>query len=104
MEPTIRSKRGSFLERGGLWVLGQAALMAGVVVLGLAFDGRRSWPHTWTLAGGAIMGAGGILALAGFASLRGGLTPFPKPRERARLVQDGVYSVMRHPLYTSVIS
>jgi protein-S-isoprenylcysteine O-methyltransferase Ste14 len=30
------------------------------------------------------------------------LTPFPKPRSEGRLVRSGIYSRVRHPLYTSV--
>ena len=31
-------------------------------------------------------------------------TPFPKPGEQAQLVRHGIYAVIRHPLYTSVIA
>jgi protein-S-isoprenylcysteine O-methyltransferase Ste14 len=31
------------------------------------------------------------------------LTPFPKPSEGAKLVQHGIYRLMRHPLYVAVI-
>ncbi len=50
------------------------------------------------------MWAGACVALAGALALGKNLTPFPKPAERARLVQNGIYSLIRHPLYTSVIS
>jgi protein-S-isoprenylcysteine O-methyltransferase Ste14 len=49
-----------------------------------------------------------LLALAAFCGLGGALvlgrnlTPFPKPSSTARLVQHGVYALIRHPLYTAV--
>ena len=49
-----------------------------------------------------IVGAG--IAIAGALALGRNLTPFPKPLEHAQLVRHGIYAVIRHPLYTSVIS
>ena len=92
----------SFLERGGVWVLGQFALMAGV------FASGWFWGHQWTsrltllLAVGLLVIAAAI-GLAGAIALGGNLTPFPKPDPRAMLVQHGVYAVVRHPLYASVL-
>ncbi len=50
------------------------------------------------------MAVGAGVALVGALGLGRNLTPFPKPAEQARLVQNGIYSLIRHPLYTSVIS
>ena len=49
-----------------------------------------------------VVGAG--IALAGALALGRNLTPFPKPTEQAQLVRHGIYAIIRHPLYTSVIS
>jgi protein-S-isoprenylcysteine O-methyltransferase Ste14 len=42
---------------------------------------------------------GGLLFVAGLLGLGRGLTPFPKPLPDARLVQSGVFSLARHPVY-----
>ena len=49
-----------------------------------------------------LVGAG--VALAGAMALGRNLTPFPKPSDSAQLVRHGIYAVIRHPLYTSVIA
>ena len=49
-----------------------------------------------------LVGAG--VALAGAMALGRNLTPFPKPSVSAQLVRHGIYAVIRHPLYTSVIT
>lgn len=50
-----------------------------------------------TLAGAGVFGTGGVLALGR------NLTPFPKPIEGGELVTTGVYSIVRHPIYTGLI-
>jgi protein-S-isoprenylcysteine O-methyltransferase Ste14 len=92
----------SFLERGGLWVLAQSALMIGVTVLGLIWPGDANWPAAF-LAGAALLVIGAYFGIAGVMALKTNRTPFPKPREDSQLVQHGIYSLARHPLYTSVI-
>jgi protein-S-isoprenylcysteine O-methyltransferase Ste14 len=92
---------GNFVQRGGLWVLGQSALLLAVLAGGvLCRGGWQSAPVT--SCGAVLLVAGAVVGLAGAAALRGHLTPFPKPASKARLVQSGVYSLMRHPLYTAV--
>jgi len=92
----------SFKERGGFWVIGQSVLMLAVIGLGIA------WREQWT--GGASAFAGGLLAafgawlgIAGVRLLGKNRTPFPKPQAGSTLVQTGVYRLVRHPLYASVI-
>lgn len=92
----------SFRERGGWWVIGQLVLMALVITFGFAFSNSLRWPGlVWLGAGLMILGGG--IALAGSISLGRRLTPFPKPQENSQLTRRGVYSLMRHPLYTSVM-
>jgi protein-S-isoprenylcysteine O-methyltransferase Ste14 len=66
------------------------------------------WRGQWNgrLGFWAGWGALAIAALCGIAGARAlgrNLTPFPKPDPAARFVQSGIYSLMRHPLYTAVI-
>ncbi len=48
---------------------------------------------------GAIAGIAIVLILKGLIDLGQSLTPLPYPREDGHLVQTGVYSWVRHPLY-----
>ena len=94
---------GNFLQRGGLWVLGQNLLLCVVLAAGILY------PHHWqnvplTLFGAILLLLAAGCGLAGTISLGRNLTPFPKPSASARLVQSGIYNHMRHPLYTAVFS
>ena len=92
---------GSFRERGGLWVLGQNALLGAVLLSGILY--RNQWQcFLLTLGGACLLLVAAGCGLAGAVSLGRSLTPFPKPSARARLVQTGIYRLMRHPLYAAV--
>ena len=91
----------TFLQRGGLWMLGQNSLL-GLVAAGGVFC-RNQWHNFPLIVCGALLlllSAG--CGLAGAISLGRNLTPFPKPSVSTRLVQTGIYRLMRHPLYTAV--
>lgn len=47
------------------------------------------------MVSGAILGIGGIIGIRRY------LTPLPYPVEHNRLVESGVYSLVRHPLYSA---
>jgi protein-S-isoprenylcysteine O-methyltransferase Ste14 len=92
----------SFAARGGWWVVAQSVLMLAVIALAVGF------PGDWTR--GPISGIGFLLfALGGYFGIAGVLvlgrnrTPFPQPRAGSELIQRGIYSRVRHPLYTSVM-
>ena len=92
---------GNFLQRGGLWVLGQSALLCALIAGGLLC--RNQWQSlvlTFCGAGLLLIAAG--CGLAGTVSLRRNLTPFPKPSASTTLVRTGIYGFIRHPLYTAV--
>jgi len=88
-------------RRGGGWVLVQSVLIVLVPVTAIVGPG---WPGALEpvlrIAGAALAVAG--VALAAFAARRLGrsLTPFPRPAETGRLVQDGPFRYVRHPVYT----
>lgn len=59
---------------------------------------------TWGVVVGIILGSlGGLLALLGTLRLGSNLTPFPRPKENSGLVDSGVYSVVRHPIYSGIM-
>jgi protein-S-isoprenylcysteine O-methyltransferase Ste14 len=88
--------------RGEGWVILQVGFIAAI-----ALSPRQHWPSevtalTWPLGMGlllvgASLGALGILALGLY------LTPFPRPRRGAELVERGVYGVIRNPIYAGLI-
>jgi protein-S-isoprenylcysteine O-methyltransferase Ste14 len=92
---------GNFLQRGGLWVLGQGVLLCAVVAGGLLC--RNQWQSlVLTLCGALLLMIATGCGVAGTVSLGRNLTPFPKPSASTELVQTGIYGLMRHPLYTAV--
>lgn len=89
-------------NRGEWYVLAQAALML-LVALAPRFDGTSPSRNGPALAAGIVLCVVG-LAFAMLASLQLGrsLSPYPRPKERARLVETGVFSVVRHPIYAGL--
>lgn len=74
-----------------------------LAVFGLSIACHASGSHPACAAAGIILTVlGGAVGLAGGVALRRALTPFPKPLPDAQLVRSGIYSRIRHPLYTSV--
>jgi protein-S-isoprenylcysteine O-methyltransferase Ste14 len=49
------------------------------------------------------MGAGALLALRGVVDLGSAMTPLPRPREGAQLVDSGAYRLVRHPVYGGIV-
>lgn len=93
--------------RGEGWVLGQFVLLALVLVAsfpGLASLGPRSAAEWAAVAAGiAGIAAGGLVVLSGFRDLGPSLTPMPRPRDDAGLVEDGIYARIRHPIYAGLV-
>lgn len=92
----------SFYERGGLWLLGQGALLLAVAVLAVRFRGTA--PRRGIAPAGAVLlGLGTGVISAGAIALGRNLTPFPKPSEPGQFVRRGIFSLIRHPVYTGVM-
>ncbi|MCC6179139.1 MAG: isoprenylcysteine carboxylmethyltransferase family protein [Chloroflexi bacterium] len=96
MSDTPRSFRG----RGGAWVVAQ--MPVGGAALLLALVGPRlpavlRCPLRWL--GLALIGGGGALFVGGARQLGSNLTPYPRPKDDATLVQTGLYRLVRHPIY-----
>lgn len=83
-------------------VLLQAVLLVALLLL----------PHgaVWPVGGFVVATAvvfltvGVILAVQGSATLGPALTPSPIPRQNAPLATDGIYAVVRNPIYTGLLS
>ena len=85
-----------------LWVIGQGLLFTiYLIVPSMAYHpfmplGLNS-AIAWTLM---LIGLGLVLwALVQMGRI---LSPFPKPKKKAHLIRDGVFALMRHPIYTGI--
>ena len=85
-------------------MLGQLMLMGAIVVAGVLWGGRWAGSAWWWRGSAFIFATIGVVFLVGgLVALGRRLTIFPEPLPRTDLVRTGIYSVVRHPLYTSVI-
>jgi protein-S-isoprenylcysteine O-methyltransferase Ste14 len=91
--------------RGEGWVLVQGVLL--VLVFAAGWSLGPDWSGPLRVAAGvvgALLIVGGIvLAVSGAVELRGALTPLPRPRDGAELVETGAYALVRHPIYGGLI-
>ena len=99
-QPPRRGKRGELL----------VALQAGLIVAFMFAPPWNPWITPALLAMSqplriAFLALCGVIALAiaglGFLKLGANLTPLPYPVEHNRLVTQGIYALIRHPLYSS---
>jgi protein-S-isoprenylcysteine O-methyltransferase Ste14 len=85
--------------RGEGWVAIQVVLF---VLLALAGSAGPAWGDPWLAIGRVVgvllAGLGIVVAGLGFVGLRENLTAVPRPVEGGRLVDTGVYGLVRHPL------
>jgi protein-S-isoprenylcysteine O-methyltransferase Ste14 len=95
------STRG-FIERGGLWIAAQNTLTVAVLFLAPLFRGPWQGPVA-TIVGIGLVGVGGWFGIGGVRALGRNRTAYPMPLEDASLVQHGVYAIVRHPLYSSLM-
>lgn len=90
--------------RGEGWLVLQTLLGAGIA--GCGFVGVY-WPGSVEsflgVLGLVLAGAGALLFVLGLVSLGRSFTPLPRPHGRARLRQDGMYRLVRHPVYGGAI-
>lgn len=95
-------------ERGEYWFFGQVLLLLLFVVIPV----QRFFPYSdvafwlkvvlWTIAG-LLWLCGTLFLLIGLLELGQSLTPLPYPRRDGKLVEDGIYGIVRHPLYSGLI-
>jgi protein-S-isoprenylcysteine O-methyltransferase Ste14 len=91
--------------RGEGWVLIQGVLLVLVAAAGWSLG--PDWTGPARLAGIvigiALIASGIVLAGRGVADLGNAMTPLPRPRDDAELVQTGAYGLVRHPVYGGLI-
>ncbi len=87
------------------WFLLQIAFMAAVVIGGIFVGAHWTGAPRFAaaVAGGALIVAGVALGYLGIKDLDRSLSPLPRPRDTAVLIQDGVYRRLRHPIYAALI-
>jgi protein-S-isoprenylcysteine O-methyltransferase Ste14 len=91
-------------QRGEGWVVLQVVLL--VAIVGAGFVGPL-WSGTARVIGASIgvafVAIGVGLVIAGSVRLRRQLTAYPRPVPGGRLIEEGVFGLVRHPMYGGVV-
>ena len=92
-------------EHGEGWVTGQVLMLAAVGVAGVVDqpDWSGSALVVSQVGGVALVVLGIVVGIVGVRDLGASLTPLPRPKADAHLVEEGIYSRMRHPLYVGLV-
>ena len=86
---------------GWLFVAAQVVLLAAIVLV----PGADHWPRpAWMLTvAGICLVSGIVIAAVGAFGLGSALTATPVPNSDGELQTDGLYALVRHPVYTGVL-
>lgn len=88
---------------------GYAYVALQFVLLGVLFTAPRlplpygEFTPVISLIGLVLMALAGVLLLVSFAALGSSLTASPLPNQRGQLVTTGLYSYVRHPIYSALL-
>lgn len=90
--------------RGEGWVVGQFVLLGVLLVVPRAGGTWPGWLR-WVgrVVGPPMVGGGVALVGAAFRDLGPSLTALPKPKDDSQLVREGLYGIVRHPIYGGLI-
>jgi protein-S-isoprenylcysteine O-methyltransferase Ste14 len=94
-----------FGSRGEYLVAFQVLLMTAFVLIpvrSILPDEAKFVAGRWALLG-LCWAASAFFGIGGFLALRKYLTPLPYPVDENRLIDTGVYRLVRHPLYTAIM-
>jgi protein-S-isoprenylcysteine O-methyltransferase Ste14 len=93
--------------RGEWYVVIQGILFILIVLAPWLVDARVDLPDSVQMGlrmVGIILGIGGLaLVVLGIVTLGSNLSPLPQPNEDTTLIQRGVFSIVRHPMYGGAI-
>ena len=92
---------GSFVNRGGIWVVTQITLL--LINLSGPLWNRVAPGLPRILCSALLFVVAAGCGILGAIALGRNLTPFPHPPSGTRLVTHGIYRLIRHPLYSAVI-
>ncbi len=81
--------------------VGLFALLALAGTLGPAWG--DPWLAIGRAAGAGLLLAGVLVACLGLIGLRENLTAVPRPVDGGRLVETGIFGVVRHPIYSGIV-
>lgn len=100
---TSRGSQDSLIARGGVWVVIQFVLMVALLVAAPMSD--RSLPIASPMKSIAVIMLliGARFGIRGVRDLGRQRTALPKPLPGGQLVTTGIYALVRHPLYASLI-
>jgi protein-S-isoprenylcysteine O-methyltransferase Ste14 len=94
-------------SRGELWVIAQVVLLVLIIFAPPRLDPIPVLPDTLQgilLILGLLIGISGLsMILASAAYLGSNLTIYTHPKPTASLAQNGIYGIVRHPMYAGVI-
>lgn len=95
-------------SRGEWYLVVQASLFLLLAFGPRTCRGVAEWSAPYTrigsVGGAALLLAGILLASTGTFNLGRNLTPLPVPREHSVLIVTGAYRLVRHPIYSGIIS
>jgi len=94
-------------ERGEWYVVVQFIFFAVIFAAPFLTSAWSGWAAPWNrvgqIVGALLIGAGGLLAVAGLLSLGNNLAAVPHPKDDATLIEQGPYKFVRHPIYSGII-
>lgn len=89
-------------RRGEGWVIVQFLLFIALALSPFLFP-QFSLPDKsiWlSIVGSGLILLGGLIAVAAILGLGASLSALPKPKAGGQLVTSGIYSIVRHPIYS----
>jgi protein-S-isoprenylcysteine O-methyltransferase Ste14 len=90
--------------RGEGWVIVQFLVFGAIAACGfLGTDWSGGTERSLQVVGLALEAGGVLLGALGIRALGSSFTPLPRPRGHAGLRGDGIYRLVRHPIYGGVI-
>lgn len=90
-------------KRGEGWVILQLVLVF-IILVAPRIGGSINFPIWLRALGALIIIVAGVVVIMGALALGRNLTPFPKPIPGGQLVTNGIYGIVRHPLWKHTLN